>query len=258
MTTIDPPVRTSSLDVRVLARRRGGTRESVDRVSVEEPLEIRVQTQGRTHRVACTMRTPGCDVELAAGFVLNEAIVTGREQILRIDADDNVATVEVDGEVGTFDGLERLHRRDYRRLPPGAAIGPEVLAGLTNVMHAKQSISATLTGLSAAALFALDGSLLAMREDVSVHSAVDKLSGWLALTGACDPARTAIAISARCDYEIVQKALATGIPIVASPSTPSSLAIALAREFGLTLAGSVRNGGWNLYAGYDRVSPLSP
>jgi FdhD protein len=234
-----------------------------------------------TRRIAITMRTPGADIELAAGFVLGEGIAS-RAQIARIrhcDDDDlpadergNVVTIEVRGAVDADAILERhftvssacgvcgtggialLRARGYAPLPDGARIAPVILAALPERMRPRQNVFAHTGGLHAAGLFSLDGTLLALREDVGRHNAVDKIIGWLALAGRADPARSALAISGRCGYEIVQKALVAGIPIVASVSAPSSLAIALARTFNLTLASFVRDGGWNCYAGEARVT----
>ncbi len=264
-----------------LAWRDGEARERAERVVVEEPLEIRLRARGRTRRVAVTMRTPGADLELAAGFVLGEGIVPGREAIAAIrhcedrelapDERGNVVTVDVRARVdaGTLlerhftissacgvcgtAGIEALRARGCRSLPDGARIDAAALGALPERMRARQSLFAATGGLHAAALFALDGTLLAVREDVGRHNAVDKIVGWLALTGAADPARCALAVSGRCGYEIAQKALAAGIPVVASVSAPSSLAVALAETFGLTLAGFVRDGRWNCYAGAQRI-----
>lgn len=274
--------RTSSAEVRVLARHGAGMSERSDAVAVEEPLEIRLRSGGRTQRVAITMRTPGADLELAAGFVLNEGIVPSRAAIARIrhcddanltaDERGNVVTVDVHGaaDAGTIlerhftvssacgvcgsAGIEQLRARGMRPLRDEARIDGSVVAMLPDMMRPRQNIFSSTGGLHAAALFSLDGRLLALREDIGRHNAVDKITGWLALSGAHDAARSALAVSGRCGYEIVQKALAAGIPIVASVSAPSSLAVDLARAFDLTLAGFVRDGRWNLYAGRHRVT----
>lgn len=274
--------RTATAEVRVLARHGAGVSERSDTLAVEEPLEIRLRAGGRTQRVAITMRTPGADLELAAGFVLNEGIVPSRDAITRIrHCDDaqlgdaergNVVTVDVHGALEAAAilerhftvssacgvcgsaGIEQLRARGIRPLNDAARIDAAVLSALPEMMRPRQNVFSATGGLHAAALFSLDGRLLAVREDIGRHNAVDKIAGWLALTRACDAGRSVLAVSGRCGYEIVQKALAAGIPIVASVSAPSSLAVDLARTFDLTLAGFVRDGRWNLYAGRHRVA----
>jgi FdhD protein len=276
-------MRTSSVEVRTVSRRDGVVRERVDRVCVEEPLEIRLRARGETRRVAVTMRTPGADLELAAGFVLGEGIVPSREAIRAIrhcdDADlaaderGNVVTVDVDARVeastllerhftissacgvcGTA-GIELLRARGLRALDDdGARIGGALLAQLPERMRLRQNVFDATGGLHAAALFALDGTPLAVREDVGRHNAVDKIAGFIALRGNVDPTRCALVVSGRCGYEIAQKAIAARIPIVASVSAPSSLAVELATAFDLTLAGFVRTDRWNVYSAPHRIA----
>ena len=253
-----------------------------ERVAEEEPLEIRLRSRGTSRRIAVTMRTPGCDLELAAGFVLNEGIVPSADAIEAIrhctdatvqESDrGNVVTVDVRGAADAASVMERhftissacgvcgtanlaqLRDRGLRPPNPGARIAEDVLASLPARMRARQRVFDLTGGLHAAALFALDGTLLAAREDIGRHNAVDKICGWLALRRAADPAQTALAVSGRCGYEIAQKALAAGIPIVASVSAPSSLAVDVASAFDLTLAGFVRDGRWTAYSGGHRIT----
>ena len=274
--------RTSSVEVRTVARRDGVVRERVDRVCVEEPLEIRLRARGETRRVAVTMRTPGADLELAAGFVLGEGIVPSREAIrairhcddaeLAADERGNVVTVDVLAHVeastllerhftissacgvcGTA-GIELLRARGLHALDDDARIDGALLAELPERMRLRQNVFDATGGLHAAALFALDGTPLAVREDVGRHNAVDKIAGFIALRGNVDPTRCALVVSGRCGYEIAQKAIAARIPIVASVSAPSSLAVELANAFDLTLAGFVRTGRWNVYSGARRIT----
>ncbi|MFN2460518.1 MAG: formate dehydrogenase accessory sulfurtransferase FdhD [Candidatus Velthaea sp.] len=272
----------STQDVPLLSQRDGAVTARVDRVVVEEPLEIRLRAAGETRRIAVTMRTPGADLELAAGFVLGEGIVPDRDAIRSIrhcedrelepEERGNVVTVDVRARLEAGKLLERhftissacgvcgsagialLRARGYAPLQADARIDGALLGSLPERMRPRQTVFAATSGLHAAALFALDGRLLALREDVGRHNAVDKIVGWLALRGRADPARTALVVSGRCGYEIAQKAVAARIPIVASVSAPSSLAIALANAFGLTLAGFVRDGRWNAYAGAERIA----
>ncbi|HEY0614577.1 MAG TPA: formate dehydrogenase accessory sulfurtransferase FdhD [Candidatus Elarobacter sp.] len=276
-----PAQRSASADVRAVVLRDGGLRERVDRVCVEEPLEIRLRAGGETRRVAVTMRTPGADLELAAGFVLGEGIVPNRDAIAAIrhcddaglseDERGNVVTVDLRarlaagillerhftissacGVCGTA-GIELLRERGMRRLDDDALISGALLAQLPERMRLRQNVFETTGGLHAAALFALDGRLIAVREDVGRHNAVDKVVGTIALRGDVDPAECALIVSGRCGYEIAQKAIAARIPIVGSVSAPSSLAIDLARAFDLTLAGFVRGDRWNVYSGLRRI-----
>ncbi|HEX3465631.1 MAG TPA: formate dehydrogenase accessory sulfurtransferase FdhD [Candidatus Elarobacter sp.] len=273
--------RSSAVDVRTLALRDGVLRERVDRVCVEEPLEIRLRARGETRRVAVTMRTPGADLELAAGFVLGEGIVPNREAIRAIrhcDDDDlspdergNVVTVDVRARIeastllerhftissacgvcGTA-GIELLRARGLQRIESDASIDGALIAQLPERMRVRQNVFDATGGLHAAALFALDGTLLAVREDVGRHNAVDKITGLIALRG-LDATRCALVVSGRCGYEIAQKAIAARIPIVASVSAPSSLAVELAKAFDLTLAGFVRPDRWNVYSGLQRIA----
>ncbi|HTD37729.1 MAG TPA: formate dehydrogenase accessory sulfurtransferase FdhD [Candidatus Limnocylindrales bacterium] len=273
--------RSSAVDVRTVVRRDGILRERVDRVCVEEPLEIRLCARGETRRVAVTMRTPGADLELAAGFVLGEAIVPNRAAIRAIrhcddrdlspDERGNVVTVDVRARIeasallerhftissacgvcGTA-GIELLRARGLRAIESDARIDGALLAQLPERMRVRQNVFDATGGLHAAALFDLDGEVLAVREDVGRHNAVDKIAGFIALRG-IDSSHTALVVSGRCGYEIAQKAIAARIPIVASVSAPSSLAVELANEFGLTLAAFVRTDRWNVYSGLHRIA----
>ena len=249
---------------------------------MEEPLEVRLRTFDAARRIAVTMRTPGADLELAAGFVLGEGIVPHRRDIVAVrHCDDRSLAPEERGNVVTVDvraafeagallerhftitsacgvcgtaGIQLLKRRGYRILDDDdASISGSVLGSLPARMRTRQTVFDATGGLHAAGLFALDGTLLAVREDVGRHNAVDKIVGMIALGGGIDPRRCALVVSGRCGYEIAQKAVAARIPIVASVSAPSSLAVELATQFGLTLAGFVRGDRWNVYARPDRI-----
>jgi FdhD protein len=252
-----------------------GARE--DRVSVEEPLEIRV---GAT-TLAVTMRTPGHDFELAAGWLLAEGIVHRPEEIVRIEHCREVRSPEEEGNVVLVRTTEPAgaHVERARRLlvtssscglcgkgsiesirgefPPPDARGrfdAAVLGRLPEVLRAQQASFALTGGLHAAGIFTLDGTLLVCREDIGRHNAVDKAIGVLFREGRLPLSETILLVSGRVSFEIVQKALAAGIPIVAAVSAPSSLAIDLARSSGMALAGFLREGGFNLYSGEERLS----
>jgi FdhD protein len=257
-------------------RRRG------DYLATEEPLEIRLVGAGRTERLAVTMRTPGNDFELAAGFLHGEGIVTAREQVRRIsyctdpelDAEQqyNVVNVELPGDaMPDLRSLERhfytssacgvcgkasldaIELRNCPLPPPGPVVEPEVLYGLPERLRKAQGLFESTGGLHAAGLFSADGELECLREDVGRHNAVDKLVGWALLQGELPLADRILLVSGRASFEIMQKALAAGIPFVCAVSAPSSLAVDIAERFGMTLAGFLRGRRFNLYAGDHRV-----
>lgn len=244
-------------------------------------MEIRVTSPGGERRtVAITMRTPGHDFELAAGFLHGEG-VAGRGEIRAIgyctdedvppEARYNTVTVALDRPIPDLPALDRHFvtssacgvcgsasldalRDRCRPLPQGElSITPETLYGMPHRLREAQGGFGKTGGLHAAGLFSADGALVALREDVGRHNAVDKLVGWASLTGA-DLAGHVLMVSGRASYEIMQKALAAGIPMVCAVSAPSSLAVELAREFGMTLVGFLREERCNVYAGRERIA----
>jgi FdhD protein len=247
-----------------------------DSLVTEEPLEIRLSAGGRTQTVAVTMRTPGHDFELATGFLHAEGLLPGLPhqvsycaEVERADQKFNVVTVETDGpalEAPVRSGivssacgvcgsasLDALHERGLNRVTDGVAVPVDALYGLPDALRAAQGVFEVTGGLHGAGLFTADGSLVAAREDVGRHNAVDKLVGWGVLGDRLPLSETVLMVSGRCGYEIVQKAVAAGIPVVASVSAPSSLAVAVAEDFGLTLVGFLRGRRCNVYAGRDRI-----
>ncbi|MGW5680549.1 formate dehydrogenase accessory sulfurtransferase FdhD [Nonomuraea sp. NPDC003754] len=256
-------------------------RDRRDHLATEEPMEIRVTSPGGERRtVAITMRTPGHDFELAAGFLHGEG-VAGRGEIRAIgyctdedvppEARYNTVTVALDRPIPDLPALDRHFvtssacgvcgsasldalRDRCRPLPQGElSITPEILYGMPHRLREAQGGFGKTGGLHAAGLFSADGALVALREDVGRHNAVDKLVGWASLTGA-DLAGHVLMVSGRASYEIMQKALAAGIPMVCAVSAPSSLAVELAREFGMTLVGFLREERCNVYAGRERIA----
>jgi FdhD protein len=255
----------------------GGTRHRVlDEVATEEPLEIRVNHQS----LSVTMRTPGDDFDLAAGFLFTEGIVTSREQIARIaygHGDDgqpsgNLVDVTLaDGATVNAARLERhfftnsscgvcgktsieaIRARDIRPLTDAGWIDPNVLVRLPGALRSAQRVFGRTGGLHAAALLDRNGAPLEVREDIGRHNAVDKIIGRALLDGRVPLSDRVLMVSGRCGFEIVQKALVGGVPIVASVSAPSSLAVQLAREMGLTLIGFVREQRFVVYSGEARV-----
>ena len=288
----DAPSQKTVPIVRVGADRVGHGVE--DAVAIEEPLEIRVGTweDGKiVHRpISITMRTPGQDLELAAGFLYTEGILRSPEQVAdirhcgRSTAPTN--TVRVDLKPGVAIDLARLQRNFYttsscgvcgkaslEALATGARpierdhrvrLSPDIIDRLPARLRERQETFASTGGLHAAALFTSDGDLLALREDVGRHNAVDKLIGsrFLSLrladaeTGTwTDPSTTLLFLSGRASFELLQKAVMARIPVVCAVGAPSSLAVEAARDFGVTLLGFVRDGRFNVYAGAERLAP---
>src|SRR4051794_11598701 len=253
-----------------------GVRSIQDTLAAEEPLEIRVDGAPLT----VTMRTPGHDVELAAGFLLTEGIVRSRDQIARIDstAPQNAArsnVVDVELRDSDFDrsalqrnfftasscgicgkaSIEAIRRRDLPPLEEGFRIEPELLCRLPETLRVEQAVFNRTGGLHAAALFDATGALVLVREDIGRHNAVDKVIGWALNEGRLPLRRHVMMVSGRGGIEIVQKARAASIPIVAAVSGPSSLAVNLARQFGLTLIGFLRGRRFVVYSGESRCVP---
>jgi len=240
----------------------------------EEPLEIRIGTRP----ISVTMRTPGHDLELAAGFLLTEGVINGSDQIISLcqvtSRGQKRNVVRVDLRAGVKIDSARLRRnftatsscglcgkasidavrvRGIARPNPDLRVSPDVLCLLPEVLRSSQTLFGRTGGPHAAGLFDAMGRLVALREDVGRHNAVDKLIGWALLEKRLPLRESLLLVSGRGSFEIVQKALTAGIPIVACISAPSSLAVQLAWEFGLTLVGFLRGKRFVLYAGERRV-----
>ncbi|HAT18830.1 MAG TPA: formate dehydrogenase accessory sulfurtransferase FdhD [Verrucomicrobiales bacterium] len=242
--------------------------EETDRVALEEPLQLVVDG----HPVAVLMRTPGNDEELAAGFLWTEGIISSQEEIVRIDleAKENHALVfladgvEVDfgrltrhlfsasscGLCGkaTIEAITSLHEP----VAMGPVFSESVLMKAPTMMRAAQATFEETGGLHASAVFDRQGQLLTLREDVGRHNALDKALGW-ALMNSVDLSNSFVLMSGRLSFELMQKALAGRIPVVAGISAPSSLAVEFARESNQTLVGFLRPPRFNIYAGSERV-----
>lgn len=267
-----------SRGVAIVAVRGERPREGTDCLAVEEPLEIRVvfgPRSGRTQQaLAVTMRTPGQDADLAAGFLHGEGVVRDEEQIEGIvPCGTNVIRVEL--RPGVTPHLPSLQRHVYTtsscgvcgkasleavaascpdvHLSAGPIIPVAVIHSLPERLRQGQVTFAQTGGLHAAALFDERGELLAVREDVGRHNAVDKLLGWAFRQGRMPLTDQILFVSGRASFELVQKAVAAGVPIFAAVGAPSSLAVDLAQRFGLTLLGFVRDGRFNVYCGIDRL-----
>jgi FdhD protein len=263
----------------------GGAEERPDQVATEEPLEIRLIQGGRTRTVAVTMRTPGNDAELALGFLFAEGVITHREEVRRAapcaatpgegaSGCDNIIEVELaeglpEPELAGLDrhffstsacgvcgkaGLEALRLRVPAAIPPGPSLSAEVVAALPGRLRETQGLFDSTGGLHAAALFDAAGRLLASREDVGRHNALDKLFGWAFREDLLPLHGHLVMVSGRSSYEILQKCLVAGVPVVCAVSAPSSLAVELADRFGITLIGFLRGDRFNVYSGLERIA----
>lgn len=267
---------------RVIAYDGDSSREIVDDLATEEPLEIRLVTGSKTRSVAVTMRTPGNDFELAAGFLVSEGIVTRRDEIAGIsycidpavDSQQRYNIVNVQLAASSAPPLERLERHftmnsacgvcgkatiealatRAKRLDDPVRVTPAFIASLPEKMREAQRVFASTGGLHAAALFDARGTLVILREDVGRHNALDKIAGWGLLNDRLPFTGCVLLVSGRASYELVQKSIVAGIPVVCAVSAPSSLAVDLARGFGITLAGFVRGSRANVYTGTERIA----
>lgn len=256
----------------------GETRAVEDDLVGEEPLEIRVAGVP----VSVTMRTPGCDEELAAGFLFSEGVLESPQQVERITcargaaggARANVVDVQLRPGVEVDAGrlrpdvpstsscgicgrtsIEAVRRRGITRLNGSLRVTPEVLCGLPSTLREHQELFDRTGGPHAAALFDAAGRLLSVREDVGRHNAVDKVIGRAFLDGLLPLSEHVLLGSGRASFEIVQKAIVAGIAVLACVSAPSALAVQMARELGLTLAGFLRGQRFVVYSGEHRIRP---
>ena len=279
------PAGTPTERVRITEVRDGAAVEREDEAAGEEPLEVRVEPDPARPdlrvRIAVTMRTPGSDFELAAGFLFTEGLLRGPDDVPRIayctESDEpqqfNIVTVGLTRGV-PFDA-ERFRRNVYTtsscgvcgkasiegvaahvpRRPTGSfRVRAEVLGSLPGRITSSQRVFGRTGGLHAAALFTPDGELLLLREDVGRHNAVDKVVGARLLARALPDSGTILLVSGRAGFELVQKSAMAGIPFLAAIGAPSSLAISLARDQGMTLVGFLRSGRFNIYTGPERVA----
>jgi FdhD protein len=263
--------------VQVLAYEGGDARRRPDAIVTEEPMEIRLQGPGgEPAPLVVTMRTPGNDFELAAGFLYTEGIVRARDDIEQIaycldgagEQLYNVVTVRLRRAIAPpapryfaahascgVCGKATLDDLEVRCAPvgPGPGISAGVVSALPGRLATGQRVFGETGGLHAAARFAPDGTLLAVREDVGRHNALDKLVGRALLDGALPLRDDVLLVSGRLSFELVQKAAMAGIPVLCAVSAPSNLAVAAAERFGQTVIGFVRDGRFNVYAHPERV-----
>jgi FdhD protein len=273
----------SSIDVtQVTEWQNGQVCRAQDYLVAEEPLEIRLNASP----LSVTMRTPGYDLELTAGFLFTEGLIERREQIVSLDygktdygktknpqASGNIVDVRLTetsldpertrrnffmtsscGICGKA-SIEAVKAHGIRRPNPNFLLDPEMLCTFPDILKAAQSIFDRTGGLHAAGLFDAQGKLVVLREDVGRHNAVDKVVGWALLAGRLPLSDYALMVSGRGGFEIIQKALLAGVPLLASVSAPSSLAVRLARETGLTLVGFLRGRRFLVYSGEERLQP---
>src|SRR5271170_4858542 len=258
----------------VIEWRDGETRRVVDYLAAEEPLQILVNGAP----LSVTMRTPGHDLELVAGFLVTEGIVDNNYQIegIRSIADENTGKnnqVEVEIIEASCDpasmqrnffaasscgvcgktSIESIRRRGLRAPNPHFRVTPEVLCSLADKLRGDQVVFEKTGGLHAAGLFTAEGDLLVLREDIGRHNAVDKIIGWALLEKKLPLSDYVLMVSGRGGFELAQKAIAAGIAVMASVSAPSSLAVKLARELGLTLIGFLRGSRFVVYSHSERV-----
>ncbi len=260
--------------------------EESDVLAVEEPMEIRVETGEKGKRastsLSVTMRTPGNDFELAAGFLLTEGIVARKRDIVRIEyctdpgiaQEYNLVSAVLRPDVPFL--ADRLSRHFYMTsscgvcgktsleavrvaahhpIPSGKPrVGRGTITSIPERLREDQALFSETGGLHAAGLFDADGGLLSLREDVGRHNAIDKIIGEAFLADRVPLSDRLLAVSGRASFEILQKAAVAGIPIVVAVGAPSSLAVTLAVEFGMTLVGFARGGRFNIYAGRERVA----
>lgn len=256
----------------------GDERRRYDHLVAEEPMEVRVNGDA----VSVTMRTPGDDFDLALGFCLSEGIVAAPEAVATIRYCEGGPSPASAGDYNVVDVALRspepvapsLRRAVYttsscgicgtasidavRRDVPGVGDDPvrvsaATLVALPDRLRAAQRLFERTGGLHAAGLFDADGELVCVREDVGRHNAVDKVVGWAARAGRLPLRGHVLMVSGRVAFEIAQKALVAGIPVVAAVSAPSSLAVALAEDTGMTLVGFLRGTSMNVYAGAERI-----
>jgi FdhD protein len=272
----------SKTRVRVTAVSGETARQRSDWLATEEPLEIRVTNAVTLDQVLThvTMRTPGSDFELAAGFLLSEGIIARSDQIRQMEfcvgpaaiQQYNIVSVEVtDPELGGRAGsyfrtavsacgvcgkasLDELVLRGVEPVTAESTIDQAVIEQLPGLLRERQTLFESTGGLHGAALFTASGEVLAVREDVGRHNAVDKLLGWAILNPDRSSERAVLMVSGRLSYELAQKAVVGRVSVLAGVSAPSSLAVELAGEFGLTLVGFLRGDSFNVYTGHQRLN----
>ena len=255
---------------RVTRFRHGQSSEVADHVAVEEPLTV--QVNGET--ITTTMRTPGHDIELALGWLVSEGVVRQPSDVVgAIACDENTVEVRLAPHVkppaarltmqssacgicGT-DSIDDVVGRRTAPLSDTQPISADVILAMPDRLRNAQSAFDRTGGLHAAGFFTRDGDAVCVREDVGRHNAVDKIVGWAMQHEALPAAEWLLQVSGRASFELTQKAVMAGVPLLAAVSAPSSLAVDLARESGLTLVGFSRGGSFNCYSAAERLTPAA-
>ncbi|MDE5080093.1 MAG: formate dehydrogenase accessory sulfurtransferase FdhD [Trichodesmium sp. St15_bin1_1] len=252
----------------------------LDQLATEEPLEIRLTLPQQT--IAVTMRTPGEDFDLAAGFLYSEGVIKNREDIAKIsycidreidgEQQQNIVNVTLNSELNpnlkTLErhffttsacgvcgkvSIESLQIKGFSAIPLGLEVSTEIIYSLPDKLNTAQRIFKSTGGLHAVGLFDTQGKLLKLREDVGRHNALDKLIGSEFLAGQLPLNNFIVMVSGRSSFEILQKCITVGVPIVCAVSAPSSLAVEIAKEFNITLVGFLRGRKFNIYSGMERI-----
>ncbi len=271
---------TSQDQVQIWAVKNNIAHARPDLVAIEEPLEIRLGNPQKT--VAITMRTPGADFDLVAGFLYSEGLIQQKAdlQTMRYCVDSkiagqqrqNIVTVQLRAglmsDLPSLDryfltnsscgvcgktSIEALKMQGYQIMPQGYRVNADILYGLVEQLQAAQKIFASTGGLHAAAIFDFQGQLLKLQEDIGRHNALDKLIGSALLADELPLTNRIVMVSGRSSFEILQKSIRAGVPIICAVSAPSSLAVGLAKEFGVTLIGFLRDKRFNVYTGWEHI-----
>ena len=268
--------------VQIARWRAGDWRDDSDQVAAEEPLQLSLDGKP----LSIVMRTPGNDLELALGLLWAEQVIRSLDDVARVrisaEAQENEPRVAVANDLVESNQVDVYLRGSARRrpersflatsacgvcgattveslaldfapLPPGPTVGAAMLPRLSDRLRVQQRIFESTGGLHAAGLFDERGELQLLREDIGRHNAVDKVVGRALLDGRLPLERSVLAVSGRAGYEVVQKAVAAGIPILAAVGAPSSLAVATAERFGMTLVGFLRDDRFNVYTSPERI-----
>jgi len=266
----------------ILTIENGQTKRKKDVLAAEEPLEILLRAGQEQRTIAITMRTPGSDYELAAGFLYNEGIIHTKAEVANMTycVDGNQQeynSLRIQLEADSLPKLNQLERHFFtnsacgvcgstmlddisqRNLPPipaGPVVDFSLITSLPDKFRQSQELFEATGGLHAAALFDLNGNLLASREDVGRHNALDKLIGWGLLNDQLPFHNKVLMVSGRASYELLQKSFVAGVPVFCAVSAPSTLAVEVAERFGITLIGFLRGNRFNIYTGIERIKTL--
>ncbi len=265
---------------RIWAVENDQVRRKQDLLATEEPLELLLRAGAEQRTVAITMRTPGDDYELAAGFLYNEGVIHIKSDLVQMTycvdgAQQEYNALRIQLQSSSFPSLPQLERHFFttsacgvcgammlddltaRQLPPipaGPVLPLSFFAALPDQLRHSQAVFDSTGGLHAAALFNTQGQLLALREDVGRHNALDKVIGWGLLNDLLPFHDQVLMVSGRASYELLQKCYVAGASIFCAVSAPSSLAVEVAERFGITLIGFLRGNHFNIYTGIERIA----